>query len=162
MRKLVIAAAVGMLTVALAPSASADVKPAGKVCAKDDYACMQVSPRQAGVNETVIFTGKLSPRAQRNVRSWTAGEMNVCLTRYRTKPNRDGSWPSTTLDQACTTVNRDGSFTLNAQLGERGTFFYGLEAGTCRASRAECGNADPGLIGVGSNKRDRALALTTG
>ena len=161
MRLPVITAAVAVLAMTLAPSAGADVRPAKKVCAKGDYACMQVSTRQAAVDETVTFTGTLSPRAQRNVASWTDGEMDVCLTRYRSTPNRDGSWPAKTLDQACTTVKRDGSFTLVAQLGERGTYFYGLVAGECRASRAECGNADPGLIGVGSNKRDRALALTT-
>ncbi len=161
MRVPVITAAVAVLALALAPAANADVRPAKKVCAKGDYACLQVSTRQAAVDETVTFTGKLSPRAQRNVASWTDGEMDVCLTRYRNKPNRDGSWPWQTLNQACTTVKRDGTFTLVAQLGERGTFFYGLEAGECRASRAECGNSDPGLVGVGSNKRDRALSLTT-
>lgn len=161
MRLPLIAAAMGLLAVALAPAANADVRPAKKVCDSDDYACMQVSTRQASANETVSFTGTLSPRAQRTVGSWTDGEMDVCLTRYRTKPNRNGSWPWQTLDQACTTVNRNGTFTLNAQLGVRGTFFYGLEAGECRASRAECGNSDPGLIGVGSNKGDRALSLTT-
>ncbi len=159
--RLPLIAVVGLLAITLAPVANADVRPAKKVCDKDDYACMQVSTREAPANATVTFTGTLSPRAQRNVRSWTAGEMDVCLTRYRNKPNRDGSWPSQTLNQACTTVKRDGTFTLNAQLGERGTFFYGLQAGECLASRAECGNGDPGLIGVGSNKRDRVLSLTT-
>ena len=43
--RLPLIAVVGLLAITLAPVANADVRPAKKVCDKDDYACMQVSTR---------------------------------------------------------------------------------------------------------------------
>jgi hypothetical protein len=91
--------------------------------------------------------------------SWTRGENTVCLTRYAPTPQSDG-WPSQTLDQACTTVKKDGTFGLTVELGKQGLNFYGVEMGPCRASEDECGNADPGLLGV-SNKKNRVVAVRT-
>ena len=139
---------------------ASDIKPAKRACAPNDYACLAVSTRVASPDQVVTFTGSLSPRALRNVRNWTAGEMDVCLERYRTKPGRTG-WPAEQLPQACTTVKRDGTFTLNAQLGKSGTYYYGLTAGECRGDEDLCGAGDPQLVGVVGNKGDRTVTLTT-
>jgi hypothetical protein len=155
-------AAVATLVAGLAsvPAHAAEIKPSKRACAPGDYSCMQVSTRTALANQAVTFTGSLSPRALRNLRNWTAGEMDVCLDRYRTKPARDG-WPSQSLPQACTTVKRDGTFTLVAELSQPGTFYYGLSAGECRADDGLCGAGDPLFLGPVGNKGNRAVTLTT-
>jgi hypothetical protein len=45
-------------------------------------------------------------------------------------------------------VRKDGSFILKAELGRKGTYYYGLEMGPCRADDDRCGNADPILLGI--------------
>ena len=135
------------------------------VCSEDtpnkDYACMKVNAKKIPSGDTATFTGSLSTRALKALSSWTAGDNIVCLTRYKTKPEADGSWPRTVLDAACTTMRKNGEFTINAELGRKGTYFYGLEMGPCRSkNKGECGSADPGLIGL-YNKDNKALQLKT-
>jgi hypothetical protein len=165
MRRIILASITLGLVVPLLglPAASADtaVKPRKSACTADpaDYACLKASARREVSGEPVSFTGKLSPRAMKALGSWTRGENTVCLTRYAPTPQSDG-WPSQTLDQACTTVKKDGTFGLTVELGKQGLNFYGVEMGPCRASEDECGNADPGLLGV-SNKKNRVVAVRT-
>ena len=138
-------------------------KPSKSVCAQGvnkDYACMKVNAKKVPSGETATFTGNLSKSARKNLESWTRGENIVCLTRFRTKPETYG-WPQQLLDEACTAVRKNGEFTINAELGREGSFYYGLVMGPCRARPGECGNADPGLIGVGSNDANKALRLKT-
>ena len=124
------------------------------------YACMQVADRTVPSGKTVTFTGQLSPTAMKNLRAWTKGDNIVCLDRFKPKPEADGSWPWTTMEAACTTVRKSGAFTINAEFGRKGTFYYGLEMGPCRASKAMCGGADPGLLGV-IGMDDKVVAVTT-
>jgi hypothetical protein len=137
-------------------------KPSKSVCsegvANKDYACMKVNAKKVPSGETATFTGNLSTNAQKQLKSWTKGDNIVCLTRYRTKPKTYG--PAQILDEACTTVRKNGEFTINAELGRKGTYYYGLEMGPCRAKAGECGNSDPGLID-GANKANKALQLET-
>lgn len=146
------------------PAASADtvVKPRKSACTKEpaDYACVKVSARREVAGEPVSFTGTLSTEAMRQLANWTKGENSVCLIRFEPKPASNGSWGSQTLDQACTTVNKNGTFGLTVELGKQGLHFYGVEMGPCRASEDVCGNADPGLLGV-ANKKDRVVAVRT-
>lgn len=146
------------------PTASADtvVKPRKSACTKDpaDYACLRASARREVAGEPVSFTGTLSPLAMKYLNSWTRGENTVCLIRFEPKPESNGSWGSQTLDQACTTVNKNGTFGMTVELGKQGLHFYGVEMGPCKASEDECGNADPGLLGV-SNKKNRVVAVRT-
>jgi hypothetical protein len=139
-------------------------KPAQAVCSEASagktYACMQVNKPRVPSGDTVVFTGSLSKAAQKAVKDWTKGDNIVCLTRYKTTPEADGSWPWTVLEGACTTVRKNGEFTIEAELGRKGSFYYGLEAGPCRASRELCGNADSMMIGV-YGKDDKALLLKT-
>lgn len=168
MRKLLIATTIlgvglaGLMWVA--PAQAIEVVPAPRVCSPGTdnrtYACMQAAPISTGAGDTVVFKGRLSPTALRSLSQYTDGDNVVCLTRFRAKPLANGSWPWTTLDAACTTVRRDGGFTINAELGRLGTFFYGLEMGPCKLTDGGCGSSDGGLIGV-SNKRDRGLQVTT-
>lgn len=65
------------------------------------------------------------------------------------------------LEGACTTVRKNGGFTIQAEFGRTGQFFYGLEMGPCRASQAECGGGDPGLVGLGSDKDPSVVAVRT-
>ena len=166
MRRIILASAtVGLLVSVLGiPTASADttVKPRKSACTADpaDYACLKTSARREVAGEPVSFSGTLSSTAMKNLASWTAGENTVCLTRYEPKPASNGSWGSQTLDQACTTVNKNGTFGLTVELGKQGLHFYGVEMGPCKASEDECGNADPGLLGV-SNKKNRVVAVRT-
>jgi len=166
MRRTIIASlALGLLVPLLAlPAASADttVKPRKSACTADpaDYACLKASARREVAGEPVSFTGTLSPRAMKALASWTQGENTVCLIRFAPAPASDGSWGSQTLDQACTTVNKNGTFGLTVELGKQGLHFYGVEMGPCRSSQDECGNADPGLLGV-ANKKDRVVAVRT-
>lgn len=145
------------------PAQAADsVKPAKSACSEGAdgarYACMKVDARSVPAGEAVTFSGKLSPSAVKNLGNWTKGDNTVCLTRYKTKPESDGGWPSQTLDGVCTTVNKNGTFTIQANLGRPGTFYYGLTMGPCQGSSDLCGNGDPGLVGVAG---PRVVALTT-
>lgn len=141
-------------------------RPSKSVCsqgaANKDYACMKVNAKKVPSGEAATFTGNLSTKAQKNLKSWTRGDNIVCLTRYATKPGTDGGFDSQTLDAACTTVRKNGEFTINAEFGRKGTYYYGLEMGPCRAKdKVECGEGDPGLISVGSNDGNKALRLKT-
>ena len=139
-------------------------KPAKSVCSEGTegkaYACMKVDSRRVPSGDTVTFTGTLSAAAQKNLRSWTRGDNIVCLTRYKPQPEADGSWPWQVMEAACTTVRMNGGFTIEAEFGRKGTFFYGLEMGPCRSNAAECGDGDPGLVGV-YGIGDKALQLRT-
>lgn len=151
-----------LVSVAIPASAATDVKPARSACSEGvdtpRYACMTVDARKVPSGDTATFTGTLSATALANLEEWTKGDRIVCLTRYAPKPQADGSWPSTTLEGVCTTVRRNGTFTIEAEFGRKGTFYYGLEMGPCRGSDALCGNGDPGLLGVAG---PRVVALTT-
>ncbi len=144
--------------------AAADPVPSKRACSEDveggRYACMQVADRTVPSGETVRFTGVLSARAVQNLNQWTRGDNVVCLTRFKTTPEAGGSWPWTTMEAACTTVRRNGGFTINAEFGRKGTFYYGLEMGPCRGSADLCGNGDPGLLGV-LGRGDRVVAVRT-
>jgi hypothetical protein len=143
--------------------ADTSVKLRISACTADpnDYACLRASARREIAGEAITFTGTLSRQAQRNLASWTRGENTICLTRYESMPRRNGSWPSQTLEAACTTLNPNGTFGMTVFLGVQGQHLYGVEMGQCRASQDECGNADPGLIGVMGNKKNRAVAVRT-
>lgn len=155
-------AATGTVMGASAALADEDLKRKKKACTAEprNYACLKASDRREVSGEPVTFTGSLSKRAQRNLASWTDGENTICLTRYEPKPNKNGSWPSETLDKVCTTLNTDGTFGMVANLGVQGLHYYGVEMGPCRADEDECGNADPGLLGV-ANRGDRVVAVRT-
>jgi hypothetical protein len=156
-------AATGITVAAGSAFADEDVKPRKSACAAEpnNYACLRVSDRREVAGEAVTFRGSLSKEAQRNLASWTRGENTICLTRYEESPRKNGSWPRQTLDQACTTLNPNGTFGMTVFLGVQGLHFYGVEMGPCRADEDECGNSDPGLIGVGGNKKDRVVAVRT-
>lgn len=151
------------VTVLGAPAALAEttVKPSTSACNANpaDYACLKVSTARQVAGAPVSFTGSLRPEAMRPLKSWTRGENTVCLIRFEPKPARNGWW-SQTLDHACTKVNGDGTFSMTVALGKLGLHYYGVEMGPCRASEDECGNADPGLLGV-ANKQDRVVAVRT-
>lgn len=145
----------GLIALAVAsttiPAQAAEVTPAKTACSNgaEKYACLSVTKKKAPAGATVIFTGTLSAAAMKNLASWTAGSNTVCLDRYATAPLADGGWPGTALEGACAPVRDDGRFTIKAEFGRVGTFYYGVSMGPCRASAAECGNGDPGLVGVG-------------
>lgn len=152
---------------AAADAADFDPKPAPSHCTyvyKDGkptdatYACLKVATPSDPAGTVVTFSGSLSPSARKNLQDWTKGANDVCLTRYKTTADKDGSWPWQSLDQACTTVRQDGRFTIKVALGARGPYFFGLEMGTCEGSAALCGEGDPGLVGLGAR---RAVAHTT-
>jgi hypothetical protein len=155
-------ALVGLALVGLgAPSANAaPPTPAKAACSNgaEKYACIEVDRRTAPVGETVTFTGTLSAKAMKNLKSWTRGTNVICLDRYAPAPQADGGWPGTALEGACATVRKAGGFTIEAEFGRIGTFFYGVSMGPCRSSAAECGNGDPGLVGVGGRN---AVSLRT-
>lgn len=155
--------ATGMTMATGAAQADTDVKPRKSACTADpnNYACLRVSDRREVSGEAVTFRGSLSKEAQRQLSNWTKGENTICLIRYDPKPLKDGSWPWQTLDQACTTLNPNGTFGMTVFLGVQGLHFYGVEMGPCRADKDTCGNADPGLIGVGNTKKDRVVAVRT-
>lgn len=138
--------------------------PSTEVCSSgpsaDPYACMKVARKSVPSGDTAVFTGTLSKKALANLKAWTKDDNIVCLTRFKTAPEVDGSWPGTTLDSACTTVRKDGGFTIEAEFGRKGRHFYGLEMGPCLADAGLCGNGDPGLIGV-LNKGNASLVLRT-
>ena len=152
-RSFTVSAVIGLALMGLAaPSAyAAPPTPAKEACSNgaEKYACLEVDRRKAPVGETVVFTGTLSKKAMKNLASWTDGTNVVCLDRYATAPLADGGWPGTALEGACTSVRASGGFTIEAEFGKVGTYYYGVSMGPCLASAAECGNADPGLVGVG-------------
>ncbi len=152
-RSFAVSAVVGLALMGLAaPSAyAAPPTPAKEACSNgaEKYACLEVDRRKAPVGETVVFTGTLSKKAMKNLASWTDGTNVVCLDRYPSAPAADGSWVGTVMEGACTTVRTDRGFTIEAEFGKVGKYYYGVSMGPCRASADECGNADPGLVGVG-------------
>lgn len=157
------AIAVSVTTLA-AGTAVAAPTPVNKICTKDTlgkvYACLETSDRTVPSGDTVTFTGTLSPAAMKNLKSWTRGDNIVCLDRYKTKPEADGSWPWEMLEGVCTTVRKDGGFTIKAEFGRKGTYYYGVEIGPCRSTADECGNGDPGLVG-GNGAGKKVLQVTT-
>lgn len=153
------------LVIPTAAQAADKPVPSKSVCSQDgtkDYACMAVNSMKIPSGDTATFTGKIvSAKALKELASWTAGDNIVCLTRYKTKPEADGSWPWQSLEAACTTVRKDGGFTINAEFGRKGTYFYGLEMGPCRSkNEGECGNADSMLVGL-YGKGDKVIQLKT-
>ena len=141
----------------LTPAAQAATPSQRYVCDTDRYACLSVDQSRVAAGSPATFNGILSKRAAQNLRNWTLGANDICLTRYATTPSAEG-WPSKTLNQACTTVKRDRRFTLTATLDKRGTYFYGIEMGPCTGSAGLCGNGDGFLVGVGGNRK---VTLTT-
>jgi hypothetical protein len=122
---------------------------------------MGVSDTSVSAGDTVTFVGHISPKALKSLNDWTKGENTVCLSRYPAKPAADGSWGSTVLDGACSAVRRDRGFSITVQLNKKGTFAYGLEMGPCQGSAGLCGNGDPQLVGVGSDKGNKYLVVKT-
>ena len=159
---LAIAASALMFGMPMAQAADRPVR-SSSVCSQtatsDPYACMSTAKRTVPSGDPVIFTGTLSAKARKNLAAWTKGDNIVCLTRYPWQPDANG-WGSSTLEGACTTVRKDGGFTIDAEFGRKGRFFYGLEMGPCRGDEALCGGGDPQLIGL-YNKGDKAIALRT-
>jgi plastocyanin len=157
------AAAAALAVVTPAAHAADSYVASGHVCAKGKpaYACMGVSDTTVSAGDTVTFAGHISPKALSNLSDWTKGGNTVCLTRYPAKPAADGSWGSTVLDGACTAVRKDRGFSITVQLNKKGTFGYGLEMGPCQGSAGLCGNGDPLLVGVGSNRGSKYLVVTT-
>ena len=152
-RSLAVSMVIGFAAAALvAPVAyAAPPTPSKEACSNGaaQYACLEADRRKAPVGETVVFTGTLSAEAMKNLRSWTKGANVVCLDRYAPAANADGGWPGTAMEGACTVVRKNGGFTIEAEFGRIGTYYYGASMGPCRSTAAECGNADPGLVGVG-------------
>lgn len=133
--------------------------PASTVC-NGDYACMSVDRTKAPAGAPVTFTGTLSADAMKALNSWTRGTNVVCLDRYKTSVESDGSWPWTKMEGACSSVRKNGQFTIEAEFGRVGTFIYGVEFGPCRSTSDECGGGDPGLVG-GTGDGNKALVVTT-
>jgi hypothetical protein len=166
-RKMIGIAAIALVAPLIIPTAAqaADMPvPSKSVCSQDgtkDYACMEVNATKVPSGSTAMFTGSVSTKARKSLASWTNGDNIVCLTRYKTTPQADGSWPWQTLDEACTTVRKNGGFTINAELGRKGTYYYGLEMGPCRSKdKGECGNSDSMLVGL-YGKDDKVIRLKT-
>jgi hypothetical protein len=148
-----LATAAGLTMLATGPAAAASTpKPSAKACSESpdggSCACMRVKDRTVPSGRTVTFAGTLSPMARKHLKQWTKGDKIVCVDRFNTTPEADGSWPWQTTEGVCTTVRKDGSFILKAELGRKGTYYYGLEMGPCRADDDRCGNADPILLGI--------------
>ncbi len=154
-KKIIGLASVALVVSVMVPSMAQAVtlpKPSQSVCSMDGnkkIACMEVNAKKVPTGDTATFTGSIiSAEARKSLKSWTNGDNIVCLTRGKTKPEADGSWPEQVLYGACTTVRRDGGFTINAEFGRKGTYYYGLEKGPCRSTdKDECGSSDPQLIG---------------
>ncbi len=167
-KKIIGLASVALVVPFMVPSMAQAVnlpKPSQSVCsletANKKYACMEVNAKKVPTGDTATFTGSVSPKARKSLASWTNGDNIVCLTRYKTKAEADGSWPWQGLDAACTTVRKDGGFTINAEFGRKGTYYYGLEMGPCRSTdKDECGNSDPSLIDL-YGKGDKVVRLKT-
>lgn len=137
-----------LVAVSSATAQAADVKPSRSACSNgaETYARLTVDTAKAPVGASVTFTGTLSSRAHKYLKSWTAGSNIVCLDRYPIAPLADG-WPGTALDGACVKVRNDGSFTIMAEFRKVGVFYCGVSMSPCRSSADECGNGDPGLGG---------------
>ncbi len=166
-KKIIGLASVALVVPFMVPSMAQAVnlpKPSQSVCSLDgnnEYACMEVNAKKVPTGDTATFTGSVSAKARKYLKSWTNGDNIVCLTRYKTKAEADGSWPWQGLDAACTTVRKDGGFTINAEFGRKGTYYYGLEMGPCRSTdKDECGNSDPSLIDL-YGKGDKVVRLKT-
>ncbi|MDE0975168.1 MAG: hypothetical protein OSA11_08790 [Candidatus Nanopelagicales bacterium] len=136
MRKIIGLASAVLLVPFVVPAvalAADPPKPSKSVCSQDgrdkDYACMKVKAKKVPSSETVTFAGNLSKRARKNLESWTRGENIVCHSRYATKPATDGGWPSQVLEAACTTIRNNSEFTIIAELGRKGKYYYGLKMG---------------------------------
>lgn len=158
--RLVAAGAIALTMVGVgALPAMADVAPAKQACSNgaEKYACLSVNKAKAPVGATVTFRGTLSPAAMKNLASWTDGTNVVCLDRYATTPAADG-WSGTPIEGACAAARANGTFTIKAEFGRIGAHYYGVSMGPCLASQAECGNGDPGLVGVGG---PTAVRVTT-
>ena len=157
------AVALSVIGIAAPAGAAESPKPRKSACAAylADYACLRTDSRKEVAGEPVTFRGTLSTQAQKNLAQWTDGENTICLTRYKTTPEEDGSWPWQTLNEACTTLNTDGTFGLVAYLGRQGKFFYGVEMGPCKGDAGLCGNGDGGLLSALGNKKNRAVAVKT-
>ena len=157
------AVAVSVIGIATPTGAVESPKPRKSACTADpaDYACLRTDSRKEVAGEPITFRGSLSSQARKNLAQWTDGENTICLTRYKTAPEEDGSWPRQTLDEACTTLNTDGTFALVAYLGRQGKFFYGVEMGPCKGEAALCGNGDDLLLNNFRNKKNRAVAVKT-
>lgn len=159
--RLLAAGAIALTMVGIgALPAMAAVTPAKQACSNgaEKYACLSVNRAKAPVGATVVFRGTLSAAAMKNLASWTDGTNVVCLDRYAPAPAADGSWPGTAIEGACAAVRASGAFVIKAEFGRVGAHFYGVSMGPCLASEAECGNGDPGLIGVGG---PTAVRVTT-
>lgn len=152
-RSILASTIIGCVAVALAAPVAyaAPPMPSKEACSNgaEKYACLETNRRSAPVGETVVFTGTLSNKAMKGLRSWTKGANVICLDRYATSANPDGGWPGTAMEGACTVVRKNGGFTIEAEFGRIGTYYYGVSMGPCRSTAAECGNSDPGLVGVG-------------
>jgi hypothetical protein len=152
-RSITVSTIIGFAAAALmAPVAyAAPFTPSNEACSNGaaQYACLEADRRKAPVGATVVFTGTLSKEAMRGLRSWTKGANVVCLDRYAPAANADGGWPGSAMEGACTVVRKNGGFTIEAEFGRIGTFYYGVSMGPCRSTADECGNSDPGLVGVG-------------
>ena len=112
------------------------------------YACLSVAESPVPAGQPATFTGTLSSKAMSNLAEWTTGGNTVCLDRYPAKANNDSSMPRTPLTQACSPVKKNGTFTINANLSVKGTYYYGVSMGPCTGYVALCGSGDPGLVGV--------------
>lgn len=157
----VVLSVIGIATPAGAAESPKPRKSACNAMPGPDYACLRTDSRKEVAGEPVTFRGSLSTQAQKNLAQWTDGENTICLTRYKTTPEEDGSWPWQTLNEACTTLNTDGTFGLVAYLGRQGKFFYGVEMGPCKGDAGLCGNGDGGLLSALGNKKNRAVAVKT-
>ncbi len=112
------------------------------------YACLSVAESPVPAGQPATFTGTLSSKAMSNLAEWTTGGNTVCLDRYPAKANNNSSMPRTPLTKACSPVKKNGTFTINADLSVKGTYYYGLSMGPCTGSAGLCGNGDAGLVGV--------------
>jgi len=147
-----------LVSLSVAPAFAAAPTPAKTTCGSSNYACLTVNQASVPAGQTVIFKGSLSTSALKNLASWTKGSNIVCLTRYKATAESNGSWPWTTLDGACAQVNKAGKFTINAELGQKGPHYFGVEMGPCQADADQCGNSDGGLVGLDGKS---AVYMTT-
>lgn len=156
-----VVSAIGAASLSTGVALAAAQTACSKTVDNTTYACISVKSDKVPSGDTVKFTGTLSPAAMKNLQNWTAGDNIVCLDRFKPAAESDGSWPWQTLEGACTTVKKNGKWTINAEFGRKGTFYYGLEMGPCRADKSTCGDGDPILVGVNVDKDKRTVKVTT-